>query len=125
MVHGTLTLGSNGSFTYTPSAQFNGADSFTYKANNGVLDSTWSGSLTVTAVNDAPVNSVPGAQETPKDANKVFSAANNNAISISDVDSGASAVQMTLTATNGTITLPEVMDFGLTFSVGDGTATQR
>ena len=33
--HGTLTLNPNGSFTYTPVANFNGTDSFTYKANDG------------------------------------------------------------------------------------------
>ena len=27
--HGTLTLNANGSFTYTPNADYNGADSFT------------------------------------------------------------------------------------------------
>ena len=34
-----LTLNANGSFTYTPAANYNGADSFTYKANDGTLDS--------------------------------------------------------------------------------------
>ena len=33
--HGTLTLNANGSFTYTPAANYNGPDSFTYKANDG------------------------------------------------------------------------------------------
>lgn len=37
--HGTLTLNPDGSFTYTPSANFSGADSFTYKANDGQADS--------------------------------------------------------------------------------------
>ena len=37
--HGTLTLNANGSFTYTPDANFNGSDSFTYKANDGTADS--------------------------------------------------------------------------------------
>ena len=37
--HGTLTLNANGSFTYTPDANFNGTDSFTYKANDGAADS--------------------------------------------------------------------------------------
>ena len=33
--HGTLTLNANGSFTYTPAANYNGSDSFTYRANDG------------------------------------------------------------------------------------------
>ena len=33
--NGTLTLNADGSFTYTPNANFNGSDSFTYKANDG------------------------------------------------------------------------------------------
>ncbi|HWP93164.1 MAG TPA: Ig-like domain-containing protein [Thermodesulfobacteriota bacterium] len=36
---GTLTLNADGSFTYTPSADFNGTDSFTYKANDSTADS--------------------------------------------------------------------------------------
>jgi VCBS repeat-containing protein len=37
--HGTLTLNSNGSFTYTPAAAFAGQDSFTYRASDGILTS--------------------------------------------------------------------------------------
>ena len=33
--HGTLTLNANGSFTYTPAANYNGTDSFTYRASDG------------------------------------------------------------------------------------------
>ena len=48
--HGTLTLGSNGSINYVPTAGYNGPDSFTYKANDGTADSnTVTVSLTVTA----------------------------------------------------------------------------
>ena len=54
--HGTLTLNADGSFTYTPAANYNGADSFTYKANDGTADSTVATvAITVAAVNDAPV----------------------------------------------------------------------
>ena len=32
VTHGSLTLNANGSFTYTPAADYNGSDSFTYQA---------------------------------------------------------------------------------------------
>ena len=54
--HGTLTLNADGSFTYTPAANFNGTDSFTYKANDGAADSNVATVTSrSTAVNDAPV----------------------------------------------------------------------
>ena len=34
-----LTLHADGSYDYTPAANFNGTDSFTYKANDGDADS--------------------------------------------------------------------------------------
>ncbi len=37
--HGTLTLATNGGFTYTPTANYSGPDSFTYHANDGVVNS--------------------------------------------------------------------------------------
>ena len=37
--HGSLTLNADGSFAYAPAADFGGIDSFTYKANDGGLDS--------------------------------------------------------------------------------------
>jgi len=39
VTHGTLALSADGSFTYTPTTEFLGADSFTYKANDGTADS--------------------------------------------------------------------------------------
>ena len=54
--HGTLTLNANGSYTYTPTANYNGTDSFTYRVSDGSLNSnTATVSITITAVNDAPV----------------------------------------------------------------------
>lgn len=53
--HGTLSLNADGSFGYTPAANFNGSDSFTYQASDGSLASTTATvTLTVNAVNDAP-----------------------------------------------------------------------
>jgi VCBS repeat-containing protein len=54
--HGTLALNADGSFSYTPGANFNGSDSFTYRANDGTLDSNVATvAITVTAVQDPPV----------------------------------------------------------------------
>src|SRR5205823_4787533 len=53
--HGTLT-GTAPNLTYTPAANYNGPDSFTFKANDGTVDSSAAiVSITVTAVNDPPV----------------------------------------------------------------------
>src|SRR5439155_4774094 len=55
--HGTLT-GTAPALTYTPTANYNGPDSFTFKANDGELDSNIATvSIIVTAANDAPVAS--------------------------------------------------------------------
>ena len=37
--HGTVTLNTDGSFSYTPQTGFNGTDSFTYSANDGIANS--------------------------------------------------------------------------------------
>jgi VCBS repeat-containing protein len=56
VTNGTLTLNTNGSFTYTPDINFNGIDTFTYKANDTITESnTATVYITVTAVNDPPV----------------------------------------------------------------------
>ena len=52
---GTLTLNSNGSFTYTPDPGFFGSDSFTYRASDGSANSnTATVTITVNEVNTAP-----------------------------------------------------------------------
>jgi VCBS repeat-containing protein len=53
--HGTLTLNANGSFSYLPSTNYNGADSFTYRAtdghgNSGIATAT----INIANVNDPP-----------------------------------------------------------------------
>ncbi|PYQ88475.1 MAG: adhesin, partial [Acidobacteria bacterium] len=68
-LHGALS-GVAPNLTYTPAAGYNGPDSFTFKANDGTVDSSAATvSLTVTAVNDAPVanaQTVTTAEDTAK-----------------------------------------------------------
>ena len=49
----------------------------------------------------------------------IFSSSTSTQISITDPDAAGNPIQVTLTATNGTINLPSTL--GLSFSVGDGT----
>ncbi len=54
--HGTVTINPNGTFTYTPAADFHGADSFSFYANDGTGNSPEATiAVTITSVNDAPV----------------------------------------------------------------------
>jgi uncharacterized repeat protein (TIGR01451 family) len=54
--HGSLTLNTDGSFTYTPVSNYFGADSFTYQASDGTASSTVATvSLSITNINRAPV----------------------------------------------------------------------
>jgi gliding motility-associated-like protein len=76
--------------------------------------------LTVTAVNDAPVNTVPADQQVDQNATLTMSSGNANQISISDVDAGGGTVEVSLSPTNGVLTLAGVT--GLSFTTGDGTA---
>jgi CSLREA domain-containing protein len=54
--NGELTLNGDGSFSYTPNADYCGPDTFTYTANDGIDDSNVATvTLTVNPVNDPPV----------------------------------------------------------------------
>jgi VCBS repeat-containing protein len=55
VAHGTLSLGSDGAFTYTPASNYNGTDSFVYSASDGALSDTATVNITVNPVNDPPV----------------------------------------------------------------------
>ncbi len=54
--HGALVFNANGSFTYTPDANYNGPDSFTYTpAIGGLVGGTTTVNIGISAVNDPPV----------------------------------------------------------------------
>ncbi|WP_162264398.1 Ig-like domain-containing protein, partial [Legionella quateirensis] len=75
VANGTVLLNNDGTLSFTPTANYNGSTSFTYTVTSGGVTETATVNLTVNPVNDAPINSVPGAQTTNEDTAQVFSSA--------------------------------------------------
>ena len=62
VANGTLTLNTNGSFTYVPANGFAGADSFTYRAFDGALQSNVATVSIIVSANQAPTITAPATQ---------------------------------------------------------------
>ncbi len=101
--HGVLST--THGLTYTPAANYNGPDSFTFKVNDGTVDSAEATvTISVTAVNDGPQLASPGNKLVNEMELLAFT------LSASDVDTGDSLAfsisngaqpGMTLDATSG------------------------
>jgi hypothetical protein len=81
--------------------------------------------LTIAPANDAPVNSVPGAQNTAEDTDLVFSGVNGNAISIGDPDADAADLEVTLSVTQGSLTLSPLTTNGTEVRVNSYTTDNQ
>ncbi len=125
--HGTLS-GTAPNVTYTPAANYFGADSFTFKANDGSLDSNVATvSITVNAVNDAPVANNQNKTVVENTATPIT-------LTAGDVDSAILTYSIVAQPTHGTLsgTAPNVtytpqMNYegadSFTFRVSDGSRT--
>ncbi len=131
--HGSLVLGANGTFTYTPAANYNGPDSFTYKANDGTADSN----IATVAITVAPVNDAPVARDDSA------STAEDNALTIgvlsndSDIDGDSLTPSLVSGPSHGTLTLNPNGSFtytpaanyhgpdSFTYRANDGTANSN
>ncbi|WP_269540004.1 tandem-95 repeat protein [Cerasicoccus fimbriatus] len=81
--HGLVVLNADGSFTYTPSENYFGEDSFTFTVDDGAETSGVAAvSITVTPVNDAPAFSSSPITTVNEDA------AYSYLVSVDDVDAG-------------------------------------
>lgn len=131
--HGSVSF-ADGKFTYTPSADYNGADSFTILVSDGKGGTTEQVvSVTVDPVNDAPV-AVADSGATAEDLAVTFTAADllgND----SDIDNASLSITAVGAAQNGTVVLnddgtvtftPDADYSGPTsfeYTVSDGTLT--
>ena len=97
--------------SYTGNLNFNGADTLTVATSDGTATDTDTIAITVNPVNDAPVNTVPGAQSVAEDTTLPIAG-----VSVADVDS--SALTTTLSVSSGTLTV--TAGAGVT---GNGTAS--
>ncbi len=136
---GTLNLSTNGSFTYTPSLNFTGVVTFTYRASDSQLTSGLATvTITVLPLNDAPV-AVDDAYTTAEDVTLQISGTRNILSNDVDVDGNALEPILVQSPTNGVLQLftaggfrglfrytPNTNFVGVDtfiYSVTDGTAT--
>lgn len=91
--HGALTLNANGSFTYSPAANWNGDDSFTYSASDGaLLSAAVNVQITVKPINDPPTLDAPPALTIQRDSGP-------QVVPLSGITSGAADETQTLIVT--------------------------
>lgn len=101
--HGALSLNANGSFTYTPHANFNGNDSFSYRAQQGGGFDDATVTLTVSAVQD-PTVAANDAYNATEDV--TLNVAVGQGLLANDADAdGALTASLVTGPANGTLTL--------------------
>ena len=122
-----LLSGTAPNLTYTPAADFNGTDSFTFTANDGTVDSAVATvSITISAGNDVPV-AVAQSLTTAEDAPLAITLAATDTDGDALTYSASTPGNGTLTGTAPNLTYTPASDFngsdGFSFTVDDGTST--
>jgi VCBS repeat-containing protein len=125
--HGSLTLNANGTFTYTPTANYNGADSFTVKVadpSGAFVNSVVS--VGVTPVNDAPTTADQNkttAEDTPVSGQIVASDVDGDTLSYA-IRSGTAHGSLVLNTSTGAYTYTPTGNYNgsdsFTVRVSDG-----
>jgi len=127
--HGTLS-GTGASRSYTPAANFNGSDSFTFTANDGIATSNVATvSITVNPVNDAP-DAVNDSAQTPVDTPLTLAVLANDkdvdgdAVTLVSAGPASSKGGTAVANPDGTVTYTPPAGFSgtdtFTYSISDG-----
>ena len=129
---GVLSTDAAGDLVYTPDANFNGTDTFTYSITDGTAFDTATVTITVTAINDLPVANDDGVTTIEDTAVTVLIA--DLLLNDSDVES-TPTIQSHTQPADGAITVDSSGDFTytpdpnfdgtdtFTYTITDGTAT--
>ncbi|MDB6110086.1 MAG: hypothetical protein JWR69_1836 [Pedosphaera sp.] len=97
--HGSVTVNANGGYVYTPAADFNGSDNFTYTLTNGnARAAVATVNLGVTAVNDRPTLTAPGNLTINEDAG--LQTVNLAGISAGPADEAGQTLAVTASSSN-------------------------
>ena len=120
--HGTAVVNVDGTFSYTPNANFFGTDSFTYQITDVDGDvSLATVSITVNPVNDGPLATITPTSYTATE--QIGLQLKGSGLSISDVDAGAGPVTVTVSVGEGVLLATSFSGGPLVSGSGTGTLT--
>jgi VCBS repeat-containing protein len=138
--NGTVSINSNGSFTYTPRSGFTGSDSFTYRANDSAASSN-AAVVTITVTPAVDSNRIPVANNDayPAQENVTLTIAAAAGVLANDTDADNNTLTAAIVSqpTNGTVSLasngsftyqPTAEFFGtdsFTYRASDATTTSN
>jgi len=130
--HGAVTVNSDCSYTYAPTANYNGSDSFTFTVSDGALSSSAAtATITVSAVNDAPSATLLSFS-TNEDVNYVSDGTTRAHLAGTDIENSALTCAKASDPSHGAVTVNSDCSFSyaptanyngsdsFTFTVSDG-----
>jgi uncharacterized repeat protein (TIGR03803 family) len=109
-----ITDAATGAFSYTPNANASGTDTFTFKANDGTVDSNIATiTVTITPVNDAPV-AMDGSLSTNQSTTAM------GTLGATDIDGPALTFTIEQNGTKGTATITDASTGAFTYIPNSG-----